>query len=342
MALLWVEGWDNYTDYTEILEDRRYHEEFSASSPTLVAGRSGGQALRLNNSSNEFRCYLDQNSTTTVFGGFAIKINTASTGGYYIVVFHDEFQTGKTIAISIDDEYFVSVGLSTDRSSNLVSCRLKEGKWHYVSYKIVFSNTVGEVYLYLDGALADSATNVDTIDSGSGNIRRINIESPSLWSIDIDDMYFGDNSGSDLTDVVHDVVVERIKPDGAGSSTQFTPSAGSNYQNVDEDTPDDDTTYNESSTAGHKDLFSVANLSSSTGTVYAVQNQYYANKQGVGTRTIRSKILSSATEGDGATTGLLDSAYLFNTDIFENDPNGGINWTPTSVNAVEIGYEIVD
>lgn len=50
-------------------------------------------------------------------------------------------------------------------------------------------------------------------------------------------------------------------PDGAGSSTQWTPDAGSNYARVNEDSaPDDDTTYVEDAAAAQLDLYTFGNL----------------------------------------------------------------------------------
>jgi hypothetical protein len=185
----------------------------------------------------------------------------------------------------------------------------------------------------------DSATGVVTSDGLNNRVFELRIDQPTssnYW--DIDDMYLANSSGSGVTDVVGDVYVERLLPDGAGDSTQFTPSAGSNFQNVDDATPDDDTTYNASSTAGHKDLFTVGDLTQPVDTVYGVQVCNYAKKDnpGVALNTVVKSGASESTDAVGAT---LDN-YQFNTSIFETNPDGGGAWTESSVNSMQIGYEI--
>ena len=71
----------------------------------------------------------------------------------------------------------------------------------------------------------------------------------------------GDNTGATLfTDPVTVLI-----PNGNGAATQLSdyPSAGSNWQKVDDGTPDGDTTYvytNNTSTSGRRDLYAIGNL----------------------------------------------------------------------------------
>src|SRR6185437_13665423 len=70
-----------------------------------------------------------------------------------------------------------------------------------------------------------------------------------------------------------DLRVECVMPNGPGAHTQFTPSAGANWQNVDEVPPDDDTTHNDSSTAGQLDTFVHAALAGIPSSIAAVAVQ---------------------------------------------------------------------
>jgi len=343
MALLWMEGFEGYSSYADIMNDNRYAEDTTSGAATLVSGRGGGQALQCANSAMIALVILPQNSSSTIYGGFAFKDTSSTTSIRDIFHFGGDSSATPTFYVGI---YNKTVYISTSLSDTtpLVSARYITNVWHYVSFKIFLNNSTGTIDLYLDGVLEDSGTGLDTIGSGADStIKVITFDAPNLYtSVLFDDIYFGDDSGSDLTDIVKEIAIESLLPDGAGGSSQFTPLSGSNYQNVDETTSDGDTTYNSSSTATHKDLFTTASMSTTSGTVYAVQVKNKFSKDDASYRTVKNKIKSSATESDGSTTGATYSEYKTNVDIFENDPNGGGNWTISSVNAIEIGYEVVD
>lgn len=343
MALLVIEGFDGYNSKTDFYDNEKYFEEVSGT-PTFVTGRSGsGKAINLAGITTT-NVFLPAQSTDTIFMGFAIRIN-AGTDDYPIFEFYG--YPNSTL-----NNFVVNYGASPRRISigrystnHLVETpELNLGQWYYISFDMLINNSAGSITLYLDGVQVDSVSGVDTLDtSGNTNVIRFVARGTTSGGLDfdIDDLYFGDNSGTDLTAQVGDVSIEQLVPDGAGSSSQFTPSAGSNYQNVDELTPDGDTTYNSSNTVGHKDLFTCSNLSTTPGTVYAVQLDIKANKQDVGTRTYKPVIKSNATEGDGSEQGLTDGSYKTKSFIYENDPDGGGSWSGSSVDAMEIGYKVV-
>ena len=341
MAILFMEGFEGYADSTDFFADTRFTKSGTNSTPDFATGRTGGQCLYANTSLDDFYINLPQTSTDTVFMGFAIYVSsTASTTTGPIVMLVDSNGIDTlTVYLTSTNQIQVRRGASVTLGT---SSAIPYNVWNYVEMKFLLSETVGTIDVYLNGVSEISDTGLDTIDtSGSANCRRVLFTPPYSGTQYYDDMYFGDDSGSDVTDLIGDVVIEQLLVDGAGSSTQFTPSTGSNFQNIDETTPDGDTTYNSSSTATHKDLFTTASIAGSVDTVYAVQVNSVFRKEGAGFRAVRNKILSSATEGSGATTPMPYDEYAATGDIFENDPNGGGNWTESAVNAMEIGYELV-
>jgi len=345
MALLWMEGFDTYNAFTDITRHERYYEEIAGSDPVFITGSSGsGQALEADSKANDIGFTFSQASTSTFYGGFSIKIDEYNPAERYVFRFFEEANANESFYIVMHSgKVHIHRGTTTLVSTALMAVN----KWHYVAFKIFLDNTTGTVDIYLDGILSESASSIDTIDAGGGaTIQHVYIEFPSGIYMAIDDVYFGDDSGSDLTDVVTVASIETLLPDGAGSSTQFSPDgaaspSGDNYQNVNGSTKDDDTTYNTSSTATHKDMFTMGSMSASSGTVYAVQVKGAYAKQDAGYREVRNVLLSNATTSNGATKGVIYSDYQTNADIFENDPDGGGNWTVSAVNAIEAGYEIV-
>ncbi len=343
MAILYMDGFDAYTDIDEMLEDDRYSIENASGTnrPTFVTGRNGsGQALKFNNGEEDYFFRLNAASNATIIVGFAIKIDNFISTQFIEFIPPDQASayTWRIFIVSTDK----SIQLYGGSSLGVSTGSLNLGQWYYIEAKVLMSNGSGTAELKVDGVVVDSATGLDTITTGStASVDKMVVNGSIILNVSIDDFYVADTSGSGLTDYAGDVKIEQLLPDGAGSSTQFTPLSGSNFQNVDDAQSDGDTSYNSSSTTGHKDLFTCGNLSSSADTIYAVQIFNKFKKDDVGARTLRGKILSNVTEGNGATVGSDASFYNAHSDIFEVDPDTSSAWTESGVNAVEIGYEIV-
>jgi hypothetical protein len=94
-----------------------------------------------------------------------------------------------------------------------------------------------------------------------------------------------------------------------------------------------------SSTATDKDLYGFAALQGNIDTVYAVGVCLRARKQETGERQVRTVARSGTTEvesGDKA----LGVGWRYLNHIYENDPNGGGNWSEANVNAAQFGIKI--
>ena len=71
----------------------------------------------------------------------------------------------------------------------------------------------------------------------------------------LDDLAFNDTTGGVDDSWCGDGKIVMLPPSSAGDTTQWTPSAGSNWQNADDVPPDGDTTYNSENTSGDVDLY---------------------------------------------------------------------------------------
>lgn len=208
--------------------------------------------------------------------------------------------------------------------------------WTYIEVKATINDTTGAVEVHVNGTSVLTLSSVDTKNTANAFITRYAL-STGLY----DDHYFLDTTGSAPTnDMLGDVKVEVIYPNAAGDSTDFTPSAGSNFQNVDDVTTNDgDSTYNESSTTGQIDLFNLQPLVATSGVVFAVQSHMVARKTDGVVREVRQKLKSGSTVVDGATVGLGTSYQQYHGVIEELDPDTAAAWTISGVNALQAGYE---
>lgn len=151
-----------------------------------------------------------------------------------------------------------------------------------------------------------------------------------------------DDTGDVNNDFLGDCHIEGSLPDGAGDSTQWTPSSGNNYQAVDETAPDGDSTYIESETAGHKDLYSHSDLTRITGSIVGVQVNMVGRLTKAATpRTVKAKAKSGTAEGDGANYQYDSTDYRNAIGIFESNPDTTAPWTVTEINSAQFGLELV-
>jgi hypothetical protein len=219
--------------------------------------------------------------------------------------------------------------------------------WNYYEAKATIHDSTGYVEVRKNGVNVVSFTG-DTRNGGAtGLIDRLHTGDGALFGgpndggTGYDDLYYADSDTGEVTDFVGDCKVETIKPTAEGAASDFTPSAGSdNALNVDENTSDGDTTYNASNTVGHIDSYVMADLSTVAGSVKGVQVMTVMRKDDAGSRSARARILSNAVAGNGATRALSDS-YQWYADVFEHNPDGDVDWTISSVNAMQAGVEVV-
>ncbi len=236
-----------------------------------------------------------------------------------------------------DNSIQVRHGDATVLGTSSVSVVARQN-WNFIEVKGTIHDTTGSIDVYVDGISVISLSGIDTRNASSAiwnSVVWVKGESEN-W---LDDIYINDTTGTENNDVLGDVRVYTLDVDGAGSFAQFSPSAGSNYENVDEDEVDDDTTYNSDSVSNQKDLFTIENLPVNVTVVHFVENVTYGRREEGGSAQLYLKTELSGVEQDsGAKT--FPTTYAFRSEVFDTDPNSAA-WTPTKVDDSEIGYEIV-
>lgn len=133
--------------------------------------------------------------------------------------------------------------------------------------------------------------------------------------------------------------IQAIYPTGAGNLTEWTPSAGNNWQTVDEIAPSD-TDYNAVNAINKTDSFACSDLSGSILSVKALQAQMRCGYDGTPTPTkvkIACRTSSTYYYGSDITVPLSFAPYL---KLWETNPAGGA-WDDTAINGIELGYESV-
>ncbi len=213
--------------------------------------------------------------------------------------------------------------------------------WQSWQFRIVFHNTTGVFELRRNGATTNmiSLSGQNTRSTANNYFNRFGFACTNTCYID--DIWLNDTTGASNNSWCGDIRVITQVPTGAGSSTQFTPSTGSNWQCVDDMPNNGETDYVQSSTVGHKDLYAMSALGSTAGTIRGVNVFGMVKKMDAGARTAGIRHVSGATESTLVSSDALSSSYMLMSSHQALDPNTGLAWTQSGVESQQIGPIVV-
>lgn len=332
MAIRFMDSFDHYVTADITLK----WTQVSGATISAGNGRHGTAGLRMTNTDHWVRKTLDAQATWRV--GLAVKYAGTLGAATKLIILEDSGSTQIDLRLNTDGT------LTATRNGTALAtaaAALSADSWYYIELAATIADAAGAVTVHING-VADAnlqLTGIDTKATANAWATSLKIGgfvgAGAGCTISIDDLYVATGAG----DLLGDVRVEALLPDGAGASTQWTPSAGANYECVDDAAPDGDTTYIASDTAAQKDLFTLGALASTAAVVYAVQTNLVARKDDAGSRSARAALTLSGADATGATASLGD-AYSDICDVFETKPGGGA-WSVYDVNALEAGVELV-
>ncbi len=343
MALIFLEGFEQYPLGAAPIEmgDAGWIPTSSfTSNLTIVAGtRHGSYGHAFVGNFGSINVYRPVAPVTEFTCGFAWKANQTINGDQ-ILAFTDGGPTNQVnVATTAGGELRVRRS-STDLEVTS-GLGLSAGTWYYIECKFKIDNAVGTYEIHVDGKQVLVGTSQDTQATANNTIDGVFLQSSTNQDNTFDDIYFLDTSGSDNTSFLGDCRVETVFPDSDGNEVDFTPSAGANWENVDDGlVPDFDSTYNHGATAGDRDLYGFAALTGDVNIIFGVYAMMYVRKEEAGFREVRVITRSNTTEVPGPTV-TLGTDYVFKQHMLENNPDGGGNWDEASVNAAQFGIEIV-
>jgi hypothetical protein len=218
------------------------------------------------------------------------------------------------------------------------------GQWASIELSVTTLNT-GNLELRHNGNTVYSVLGVNIATQSAWNTIRIGHDSPTggssaaTWTIG--DLVVILNDGVGASGFQGHMQVHTLTPAGAGDLTQFTPTAGANWQCVDEAAQNGDTDYVESSTAGHRDNYAVSALPVTPASIKGVLVKATAKKDDTATRTLQMSCKSSIYTADvGNVMTLGNAGYTTVHAPVIRDPNGDVAWTKAAVDAMKVGFVV--
>jgi hypothetical protein len=353
MTLLKFDGFEGYTSPSDANSRGGLINITSFSVWSYQTGRNGGKCIRFK-SNNLYDGILNLDftlipNTRTAILGFAVMFNGAFDNQGTSAPFLEFGQgTQNRFVLTMDSVGNLGFGAWVNWYVAYDTVKLELGRWYYMEIKYKIHGSTGVAQFRLDEELLMDFTG-DTYYTASTSISVAqfrfsdNYQWGTQWT-QIDDMYLADTEGSENNDFLGDIRIDTIHPNGAGNYTDLTPSAGANYECVDE-TGYSSSDYVEGIDPGDKDSYAYPAVPTDLddAAIYGVQIRQNC-KRTAPTANIKIDpfIRTGSTDYSQTAQNLSDSFTEKQGDILVDDPSDSGDWTQAKINACEFGMEVAN
>lgn len=361
MALVFIDSFDHYLTADRLdkwTASGDGNVSFGGSIAIGAFGRHSSNGIRLHAAANTGNSGTmnKQGLTTsgnTVIIGFAFR-PSALNGAMNL------FESPQIIGILLGGTQQMSLKLSNSGAIEAVrgtggsatslgpasAATLSMNTYVFLEMKAVIApGTGGSVEVKVNGTVFLSLTGINTAFSGTAGWNGINLgnifsaggSGGTAINYDYDDLYVCDASGTFCNDYLGDCRVDAGVPTAAGAKSEWGPSAGANFQCVDDATPNDDIDHNSTALVGKTDTFVMPNAPAGA-LIYGVQLNLTAKKLDSSPAALAPVAIIDGVEyvGPGSSP---TTAYLDLRTMHMLSPATGLPWTEAEFNAAEIGYK---
>jgi hypothetical protein len=219
---------------------------------------------------------------------------------------------------------------------------IENNTWYYLELKVNCKNSNGKMIARLNEQELFDYTGDTGSQSSPGYVNGFKFNTTAYNAFRLDDIYVCNGQGSVNNDFLGDVRIDAIHPNGAGNYAQLTPSAGNNYECIDED-PYDESDYVEGANVGEKDSYSYGNVPTDIDdmAIYGIflnnQVKRTANADNIKMKGFLRTGSIDYTEASGQS---LSDTFKKQKTIWEEDPSDSGDWTQAKINACEFGMEV--
>jgi len=294
----------------------------------------------------EFDCFLSTFETTGAPAGAFFEIQTEDGVGQICLCFESE--SGGSANVQFKTDAGGTLGSAT------TGYPIPINAWFHIGIRVKISSTVGEVELMVDtgaGPVQEILdTGLDTEHIVGKIMQNFNVRRPNFsGSYFMDNLIVMDETGAKDNDFKGPSRVFYGLPATDGDLTDFTPLSSTNVSQVDERPPDEDSTYNQSPTSGHRDCF---NFPTWTGVldgalpIVGIRVYSFARKTDATPVSLKNFGRRSSVNYDGSNAVSLGDSFTAIADMdspiefWTEDPFDAADWTVAKLNAFQWGYTI--
>lgn len=359
MAILWMDGFEQYTAGTAGVDDMLdgVYASIEVNTFNLVSttvARTGTKSFRVHNSAFDNNPTIRRvlGDTYNVVGlGMALYFpglpDGARTMGFEFRDSNNEFQycvyidsVGRFVCTREPDN------APTDGTSEQV---ITANAWHHVEVRLDCDLTNGAIEIRVNGVTVLNLTGINTADTGVVGIDQVDWTKRSdIGDINsffyIDDIFAWAPTG-EIGDTNNDFIGDRrvvtLYPDAdtsvAGWYTSDSTSIG--YEMINETAPDDETTFLEADALTDSNPiaseFDLTGIPTSVAAITAVQTQIRMRKTEAGIANVQTSIMVDADEAPGADRPITEEwTYWF--DIHDLSPATGAPFTADEINRMQL------
>src|ERR1035441_6969916 len=297
MACRFLDGFEIYSAAGGLTTQKDLLCRWQNGGAGIVTGRNGN-GLQMGSLGKT----IDHQNNWTV--GFAITYNTWGTGPFgspYQLCHAGSVLCGLYGNVDSTLSLFAGGTQSPTYRIGTTSRALHENEWYFMEVSVQLSGTnpisvTGEVRVngqtVIGPATTVSEKNQSDLLLQTTTCNYHIFSTLGSANTTIDDLYIFDGNGTFNNTFAGDNKIECLLPN-SDYSVSWTPTGGgSSFSQLDEITPDYDTTYCSSNTVSSSDMYGFPNLTTFSGKVIAVQYSVLARKDAEGLRTI--KLLSDS------------------------------------------------
>jgi hypothetical protein len=351
---LFSDGFDAHANLADLLK-----KWGSASGPVTISaagGRFGGPCLQIPATGNTYiltKAGLRASAAGAIRIAFSFKCAALPSAIMPLVYFFQptdvNFTTNFTPNASLMLNTSGQIGFRSFGGGNGAATsgatNICDGNWHWIELTFTPQTTTHAYQIMVDGVSEVSTTITGSTAFNTTDRFALCSTTVAGATIFIDDLIFHDGVAGAITGDINtfplgDCKIETLRPTGAGSLAQFTPSAGANYTCVDETIPNNDTDYVQSGTTGNKDLYACSDLASIPVSIYGVVANIHVRNADAGAMNVKAAAKSSASNASGLASLLITPGYTTKQGIIPRDPNTSAAWVGAAVNAAEFGFEV--
>lgn len=336
--MAWVRSLQCGFEFRDVNELEQYAGKgTSTGSISTTTVYSGTASLQINASSRPRGKALSGTDKVCVRCGCYFRyagVGVADEG----IIFYIPGSTDISITFDEDDGLVrIRVGGSVVASDTPANVGISTtAVWYNFGLYVYRSATVGVIDFYVGGTSKLSFTgNTGTYNSG---IYVGGEETATAWDLNtfVDD-FWGDYSLSQESNLAPPAYTYTLlRPTADGTPTDWVCSTGTdNYANVDDVTPDDDTTYNYATAIDVIDEFTITDFSLPSGFVInSVIPVARVKKAGVTDAQIQLGLDQGGTE-EYATAQSIATTYAYYFDRFTDDPTSAA-WSDSNIDSIKL------
>lgn len=351
MVLRAIEGCDGYgSSANDAIVSAGFSQKWDVASlnngsTTTDSERYSGTILFSTGAGSYYDVYIND-APEEIACGFYIKPTYSSIFRKPdIIVFQCKTSSSTTwfhIEVKISSRDILIRRQNGNNPEPIITNVLEPNQWNLIEFKTKIHDTTGYWYLYVNGILVGSNTDVDTQYLGPFNRFRFGL---SDSYVSYGDSYLLDLTGAQNNDVLGSFHIQGIFPNANGANSDWTPSSAvDNYTLVNE-APPDEVDYVESNTTDEQDLYNYEDLMGTWDEIFGIQMSTRVFLDSAGSETAGIICDSNGTEDSANFT--VDSTTIGNAGerafqrIIELDPDTSNAWDTAGIDAAQFGIKFI-